>query len=446
VLRLYLASAVQKLPAATAWDVIDALAQHGEDRDDRNIPTLLWQGTAPLMSAHPDRAFALATTTRIPQLTDWIYWYAGTLDGDVLNRAVAVLNDGTADTLRRRLAGLWLAMASRANVPMPPAWRTIAPRLYANDDLRVRRQAEQLGAGFGDGSMFPGLRKALADTTAAAESRKHAFAVLSRAQDRTSLPVFLALLDDPAFRLPAISLVARFDDPAIAEALLKRIGSYPPGERDAALTALTSRPVFALALLDAMAAGKLKRDQFTAFHVRRLGELKNAEVDRRVASTWGRILKTPDEKQALIERLQKTFDEAPLWAYESGPGRQHFQKLCASCHRIGEDGTRIGPELTGAGKNGIRYYLENIVDPDAVIGADFQMTSIDTKGGDTVSGLVIKETPSAVTIRTTVAEIVVPGVDIASRGTSEKSLMPEGLLESLNDREQIELLKFLTTH
>src|SRR5207249_11142846 len=96
--------------------------------------------------------------------------------------------------------------------------------------------------------------------------------------------------------------------------------------------------------------------------------------DQRVATTWCRILQTPAEKQARIEKLENIFNEAPLWAYDSGAGGEHFLKLCSSCHRIGNDGTRLGPELTGAGKNGVRYFLENIIDPDAVIGADFQMT------------------------------------------------------------------------
>ena len=60
----------------------------------------------------------------------------------------------------------------------------------------------------------------------------------------------------------------------------------------------------------------------------------------------------------------------------------------------------MGPELTGAGKNGVRYFLENIIDPDAVIGADFQMTVLQTKSGDVLSGLVSSESPSAVTLRT----------------------------------------------
>src|SRR6185503_3143287 len=138
---------------------------------------------------------------------------------------------------------------------------------------------------------------------------------------------------------------------------------------------LTSRVNFALALLDAVASDRFKRDQLTAFHVRQLEQLKDPDVDKRVVATWGAIRQSSAEQRSRIARLEKIFEEAPLWAYSGGAGREHFLKLCSQCHRLGNDGNRIGPELTGAGKNGIRYYLENIIDPDAVIGADFQMTT-----------------------------------------------------------------------
>jgi putative heme-binding domain-containing protein len=292
--------------------------------------------------------------------------------------------------------------------------------------------------------MFPRLRETLASPSADAGSRKHAFAVLSRAQDRASLPVFLRLLDDPTLRSPTINLLGRFDAPEVPEAILSHLDKFSSGERSAALSTLTSRPTFALVLLDAVAAGRIKREQLTAFYIRQLTELHNADVDRRVAETWGKILQTPAEKQALIARFEKVFNEAPLWAYDAGAGHQHFLTLCAQCHRLGDDGARLGPELTGAGKNGIRYFLENIIDPNAVIGADFQMTTIETKKGDVLSGLIVNETQGAVTIRTTVGESIVAKAEIAQRTMSEKSLMPEGLLESIKDREQIELLKFLT--
>ena len=85
-------------------------------------------------------------------------------------------------------------------------------------------------------------------------------------------------------------------------------------------------------------------------------------------------------------------------------------------------------------------------DPDAVIGADFQATLIVTTNDDLITGLVRAETSSAVTLQTITGVTVVPKAGIAQRTRSEKSLMPEGLLDSLNDREQIELLKYLISH
>lgn len=446
VVRRYLASAVQRLPEATAWEIAGALAQHGEDRDDRNLPFLLWHGLAPLCARDVPRALALARQTAIPQLSDWVYWYAATLEGESLNRVVATLADLDGDARRRRLAGLWLAMAPRANVPMPAAWKSVAPKLYASPDARVQREAEQLAAAFGDETVFPRLRETLANPQADRDARRHAFAVLSRAQDQKSLPVFLGLLDDDGFRTETIPLLARFDSSGISSALITRFPNFKPADRAAALGALTSRVSFALPLLDAVAAGRIPRDQLGAFQVRQLTSLNDAEVDRRVTATWGRIQPSPAEKQAKIARLEKVFEEAPLWAYDSRAGREHFKQVCATCHKLGDDGVQLGPELTGARKLGIRYFLENIVDPDAVVGTDFQATLIETKSGDVITGLVRAETSSAVTVRTTVGESVIPKADIVKRTLSQKSLMPEGLLDGMNERQQLELLKYLMTH
>ncbi len=511
VVRRYLASAAQRLPENLAWRLIGSLAQHGEDKDDRNIPDLLWQSTAmrwsnellplppsklPPSLQHPageggagargtigtnsERAFVLARETKLPQLTEseWIYWFAATQEGATLNRAVSSLDEllnvplppselppslqhpageGGAGArgsnwngaaLHRRLAGLWLAMEPRANVPMPAAWNSIAPRLYASKQPEIQRLAEQLAAAFGDATAFPRLRETLANARAEIAARQHAFAVLSRAQDRESLPVFVRLLDDKSFRTPAINLLPRFDSAEVSAALLARFMNFSSSDRAAALAGLTSRASFALALLDAVAAGQIQipREQLTAYHVTRLTNLKNPDVNKRVAAAWGRIQKTSTEKQAQMAKLEKIFNEAPLWAYNAGAGRQHFQKLCASCHRIGNEGARLGPELTGAGQHGIRYFLENIIDPDAVIGADFQATRVETKDGDVLSGLLAGETASAVTLRTTAGDTVVPKSSIKEKTLSEKSLMPEALLDSMSEREQIELLKFLTTN
>ncbi len=443
VVRLYLASAAQRVPDEAAWRLIEALAGHAEDGDDRNLPFMLWFALAERMPKRLDRAFAVLERARIPRLADYVHWYAALSDDGGLNRVVELLDGVGGDALARRLTGIEMAMASRARVAPPAAWKQVAPKLNAGKDAALARQIERLAAVFGDDSMFPRLRGVLAAGGGDPASRQHAFSILSRASDPGSLPVFLRLLDDGAFRSRAIGLIARFDAPEVSEALLSRFEKLSTEDRSAALNALTGRATFARALLDAVAAGRLKRDRLTAFHVRQLAELRDAEVDRRVLAAWGRIVPTPAEKQAQMARLEKTFEEAPLWAYEARAGRRHFEKLCMQCHRLGDGGANIGPDLTGAGKHGIRYFLENTIDPNAVVGTDYRLTTIATRKGGLISGLIVRETPATLAIHTVAGEVVAAKEDILRRETSENSLMPEGLLESLNDREQLELLKFL---
>jgi len=159
VVRRYLASAIHRLPKGFSQNLVEILACHGEDKNDRNLPYLLWHGTAKRWT-NDDLEFglALARTTRLPQLREWIYWYAATLEGDALNRVVALLNGLEGEALHRRLAGLWLAMEPRANVAMPESWRAIAPKLYASKTPQVQRLAESLAAAFGDATAFPRLR------------------------------------------------------------------------------------------------------------------------------------------------------------------------------------------------------------------------------------------------------------------------------------------------
>jgi putative membrane-bound dehydrogenase-like protein len=446
IVRRQVASAMQRVDAKLALDISSTLIRRVGDKDDRNLPLLLWDGLAPRIGGDPALAAAVAKKSKLPWVTEYIYWYAASVNPKAFDFVIESLAGLEGDALRRRLAGMELAAEAHGTVQMPTKWKPVAARLHTASDPRIRRQVERLAAAFGDGSLFPELRTVLADASKPGDDRRHAFGVLSRSPDRGSVSVFIKLLDDAVFRAEAIRVLGRLDSPEIAPALIAHFGAFNFDEKSDALGALTSRVPFALTLLDAVAGRIVPRETLTAFHVRALTELKNAEIDRRVAENWGRIQQSPAEKRAQMDKLEKIFNEAPLWAYSGEAGRAHFQRLCSQCHRVGDLGNRLGPELTGAGKQGIRYFLENIIDPNAVIGADFQMTTIETKKGDVASGLLGSENADAVTLRTPTGPIVLPKAEIVSRVTSDKSLMPEGLLETLTDREQIELLKFLTSN
>jgi putative membrane-bound dehydrogenase-like protein len=68
LVRLYLASALQRVPAAKRWDVVAGLVAHGEDADDQNQPLMVWYAAEPLAEVDMARALTLSLDSKLPRL------------------------------------------------------------------------------------------------------------------------------------------------------------------------------------------------------------------------------------------------------------------------------------------------------------------------------------------------------------------------------------------
>jgi putative membrane-bound dehydrogenase-like protein len=66
LVRLYLASALQRVPAAKRWDVLAGLLAHGEDASDHNQPLMVWYAAEPAVELDMPRALTLAAGTKLP--------------------------------------------------------------------------------------------------------------------------------------------------------------------------------------------------------------------------------------------------------------------------------------------------------------------------------------------------------------------------------------------
>ena len=60
VVRLYLASAAQRLPFDQRWPILDGLVSHAEDADDNNLPRMYWFALEPMVAGHPGKSLKLA--------------------------------------------------------------------------------------------------------------------------------------------------------------------------------------------------------------------------------------------------------------------------------------------------------------------------------------------------------------------------------------------------
>src|SRR5262249_41949579 len=106
-------------------------------------------------------------------------------------------------------------------------------------------------------------------------------------------------------------------------------------------------------------------------------------------------------------------------------------------------GGNIGPELTGSQRADLDYVLENVLDPSAVVARDYQVTVFALKSGRVVTGMVLKETDQAVTVRTQNESVVVPKDEVADRMLSPVSMMPDGLFDPLKKEEIRDLIAYL---
>lgn len=128
-------------------------------------------------------------------------------------------------------------------------------------------------------------------------------------------------------------------------------------------------------------------------------------------------------------------------------GRAIFDKQCAACHRFGEIGKDVGPDLTTiASRFKRKDLLESILWPSKIISDQYQSEMFELKDGSVVTGVIVRESAIAVFVRTAESPerpVQVPKGKIANRATSTVSLMPPGLLDGYTQAEIANLLAFV---
>ena len=124
-----------------------------------------------------------------------------------------------------------------------------------------------------------------------------------------------------------------------------------------------------------------------------------------------------------------------------------FAVQCLMCHRMGEEGGSVGPELTAISSRFSRHdILESIIEPSKVISEQYANTDITMKNGDIHSGRLISETADKVVIRPSMLAPEMQELnkaDIKSREVSKISPMPPGLMNMLTKEEILDLLAYL---
>jgi putative heme-binding domain-containing protein len=129
-------------------------------------------------------------------------------------------------------------------------------------------------------------------------------------------------------------------------------------------------------------------------------------------------------------------------------GREaYLAAQCAACHRFGDEGGAVGPDLTAiASRFARRDLLESILEPSKVVSEQYQNITVTSSNGDDVTGRLVEELPDKLVLvpnQLTGEKVEVKKSDVKTRVPSKLSPMPEGLVNILTKEEILDLLAYL---
>jgi len=445
LVRLALASTLQRLHVADRVPLAAALLAHGEDAGDHNLPALIWFGLLPLADRDPAAIVPLALDGRIPAVRSWTARRAGEVAAvrpAVVASLLDLATDRPRDVQADVVAGLARGLAGQRRVAMPASWERFTAALGPPGDLEplVRR----LGVVFGDGVALDEVRRIALDERADLAVRRQAVESLVEARPDDLRAVCERLLGTRFLNTSALAGLTLFDDPAVAARIAAAYRSFHPMDRPAVIAALAARSAFVPALLDLLEAGTIARGDVTAAQARQIRDCGDAALTQRLGKLWGEVRDSPREKREAIDGLRRLLTPERLAAASPAVGRTHFTRHCGACHRLFGDGGAIGPDLTGGDRRNLDYLLPNIVDPGAVVTKDFLMTRFTLTDGRVVGGILVAENETSLTVQTPQERLTIPRGDVESRDISTVSLMPDGLLQPLGEQEIVDLVAYLT--
>ncbi len=449
--RSQLASSCKRWPAPDALRIIRELLLRREDATDKHLPLLLWWALeSKTTSARTDvlallkkpdlwkeplvRGFITArlaqrytadrTAANLTACADLLGYAPTPEDVDVLLRGMDEGLRGNAvsnvpDALKKRLAKLW------------------ETRPHDSTMLRV---ALRLGHAPATDTAIASV----ADTTVPEAERRQLVSVLAEQSVAAAVPVLLTRLaaeKSEPFRMDVLNALQRFKDDAIATTLLAEWPRFSTKLRASASGILATRPAWAHALLLAVDAGTVKREQLAPSHVLAIRQLADPRNTPLLDKHWGRLGQTSAQKQADMDRVR---DIVAKGKGSPEKGRALFMASCGACHTLHGEGGKIGPELTGYERDNLDFLIPAIVDPSLGIREEFTSFVLTTTDGQTLTGYIAENQPQSVTLVDLAQNrILIPRERIKTLTASAISLMPEGLLAPMTDEQLRDLFAWV---
>jgi putative membrane-bound dehydrogenase-like protein len=440
--RRELASALQRLPIDQRQALASALLQRGEDKDDPMIPLLIWYGIEPLVGADAEGGLELARLSKLPKVTQFIYRRLGAEEAG--RTALLRVAAASADAAERESLLKSVVEAARAGnkVAKPADW----------DALRVKLDGAPAGL-VPELEAFMGIEPAIASfrerltSTAPVDARLAALKLLVQLRDGETAILLHSLLGQPGhptLRRAALQALATLPHPRTPAVLAGLLPALAPVETNDAIATLATTPEGSKTLLLAVKEAKVAKTLLSPFLARQMEAQKNAEVSALLKEVWGDLNAPKPDLEPRKAKFRALLTADALAKADPAQGKALYAAVCGTCHTLFGQGAKVGPDLTGSNRSNLEYLLDNVLDPNAVIGKDYQLNLFELADGRLASGIIKDETAAAWKVAMPGGlEQLITKAEVKKRTVSPVSTMPEGLFDALPPEQLVHLVAWL---
>ena len=225
LVRLTLASSLQRLPVEYRAELAKALAFHSEDRNDHNLPLVLWAGITPLVELDPEKLLEIARITEWSNLRTWIARAITERSKETPSAFGALLKllgdqPDQADSL---LAGIERAVLGIKGFQQPINWNEISSKLRGNPN------ALKLSVLFGDEDAIGQMEKLVMNPDVEIEVRRQTMKILIDSNSPNLKSISEKLLKNLEMKIWAARGLSKFEDNGTGEMLVSSLKDFDGG-------------------------------------------------------------------------------------------------------------------------------------------------------------------------------------------------------------------------
>jgi putative membrane-bound dehydrogenase-like protein len=261
-----------------------------------------------------------------------------------------------------------------------------------------------------------------------------------RADDLTALAALLTPQTSSALQAATLQALSRFAEGDAALPIIAAWKGFTPGVKSQALDLLFSRESWQMQLLTGIESKRIAASDVDTTHRQQLLASKNKQISALASKAFAGAAAT-NRRKVLDE-----YRDALTLPGDAKRGHAVYQKNCAACHRLAQEGHAVGPDLAAVVAKPPQYLLIEILDPSRNLDSRYVEYMATTTAGRSFTGLLAAETATSITLRGQEGkqQVLLRG-ELEELSSTGRSLMPEGLEKEISPQAMADLLAFLAS-